>query len=387
MKILFITGHSKYHTGGAEIQAFRIAAALKKLNHEVAYLSPFHVYKKSEYIDDIKVEFYRTFRFLRIREFLRIKKKLKQIQADAYYLRAVPYAEAGIVMFANKMGIPLLWQCPSGRSLIKFSSTKELFKHSGLKRIIVNLFDALSGDLLRHYTIKHAQGIVAQTHRNSEVLQAVFNRSAKRILKGIEMPAQINEKNIDGPLNILFIRNIRERTRLHYFIDVAEHFKEMYPEGSTQFKFCVIGKYQLKDDKKLYKRMMNADIEYQGQLSNQEVLERMQHAHILIDTLWEMSDDTTYSTAFIEAWSRGVVVISFGSDPDGVLSAYNIGYAVSNVQQCIDAVKSLNQNRNLLKTLSDNTYKYVSEHHDIEKEASDLLNYYHEIEMKNNKRL
>jgi glycosyltransferase involved in cell wall biosynthesis len=373
MRICFVVGHAKYYTGGAEIQSLRLAHELKARGYTIVYLS--FVAKgleapKKEELDGITVYHYRERKRFKILDYFRVKRCVEEINADVYYMRASFFAEAFITFLGKKRNRQFLtvWQCPAGRSLIPFVTLRDLVKDKSLLSILANAFDCICQDLLRYYTICNATALVAQTRQNVEIIRHRFHRHSHQILKGIKITSNDKLRKPADRIKVVFLRNIRQRSRIDLFIEVVKKLKV-----DRIYDFVVIGRIELhKPD--LLSLFTENRITYMGQLANVQVQKELESTHILIDTLFEPYGFTTYSNAFLEAWLHKVVVIAFGSNPDGVLSRGDLGYFVQTVSECVDRVRQLTEDRSLLLSVGEKAYRYVQEHHNIGKETDALLN-------------
>ena len=380
MRILFIVAHPKFNVGGAEIQAFRIANRLAQRGYEICYLmaSPHSNVKKETHISDdqgIGINLFKRSKYFWLSGSLRAYRAIKKIKPDAIYMRGVVEAWPSAIIYGRRKNkrIPVIWQVPSGRSLIKYSNLRELFKTSKLGTIIKNVVDKAIKDLIQLYTIRNSPIIISQTDKNVDILKNVYNRESVKILKGIDIkPGQFKQYSL--PLKIYFIRNIKARSRLQLFLSVYDVI--MQREDKNKVEFNIIGENQGSFD---IKGMIDGKegIKYHGFLPNDTVLDHLSSAHILIDTLWELEEMTTYSTAFIEAWVNGLVIMSFDTNPDEVLERFQIGFKVQTPEECAEIITNMINDPVLFNEMSARAYSYAKANHDIENEVSALCELIH----------
>jgi len=263
-----------------------------------------------------------------------------------------------------------IWHCSEGRSLIPFIKCRELIKSKRITSIIVNFFDAFCRDIIRLYSIRNSNYLISQTENNKDILLKTFNRESIKINKGIEIHKRI-QKEYGKKINILFLRNIRERSRLNLFIDIVKKLKET-KKNSTQFNFTIIGDNLLKDNTKIINNIKKYKINYLGKIEHDIVLLKLKSTHILIDTLEEVDNITTYSNTYLEAWMNNCIVLSFSANPDNVLDKYDIGFKVNNVDSCVKKILELEKNRLRLKEIGQNAYEYVKRNHSLKKEVDEF---------------
>lgn len=370
MKFLFVVAHPNHHIGGAEIQAYRIAIHLKSNNHDIEYLMAWN--DNIEPVSDengIIINYFKRGGPLKFLSIYNSYVKIKNIKPDVIYIRGVPFAWASAVFFSRKAkNVQSIWQCPSGRSLIKFSNIKELLKTYNFLSIIYNFYESLLLDIIQLYTIRNSHKIIAQTDNNREYLLKNYKRDSTKILKGIEWTNHSINKEYNEKIRIYYIRNIKPRSRLELFLEVAN--KIINSTEKKYFEFHIIGQNQSNFDFS----NINPNIIYHGKLENKIVYKYLSNAHILIDTLYELNEQTTYSTTFIEAWANGVIILSFDTNPDDVLTSKNIGYRVISSDDCVEKILSFQKNRKKLIDFSFRTYEYAKENHNIHQEVEQILN-------------
>ena len=65
-----------------------------------------------------------------------------------------------------------------------------------------------------------------------------------------------------------------------------------------------------------------SQLRYLGQKNNNEINTIFGYSHILVNT----SQYEGFSNTFIQAWMRGVPVVSLNTDPDGLIESKRLGY-------------------------------------------------------------
>lgn len=369
MKILFIVGHPKYLTGGAEIQALRIAIELTKLGHELYFLTGLKYRKKDEIDDKINISFYKEFKFFRLWSVYDSYRKIYQMKPDIVYMRWGIYACFSSLIYSKCYKIPTIWQVPSGRSLIKFSNVRDLVGSANLLSICKNICFEFVESLLQLTIIRKSDFIISQTDNNVRYLLERYKRTSLKILKGFPLNSNDIIKDYQFPLKIYFVRNIRSKSRINLFFEtinllLASEYKKMV-------EFHIIGDNQANINFFEITKL-NPNIFYHGKISNDKVLKHLEKTNILIDTLSEYGELTTYSTAFIEAWANKVVILSFGTNPDNVLHNHKIGYKVMSPKECADKIIYFINNRDVLETMCNKAFNYVKVNHSLTSEVCQI---------------
>lgn len=369
-KTCFAVGHPKYYVGGAEVHSLALAKKFCDRGYGVVYLNPIHndiSFPRVEIVDGVKLYNYRTGGHLRVLEYRKIRPILSEIDGDIFYVRASPFVEGFLARYAKRKGRNCVWQCAMGRALIKFYKTKELLASGGLLSIAANLSNAFSEDVLRHYAIRNSSCVIAQTEKNVSLFQERFGRESVLIRKGIHIEPGESEDKDRETIRVVFLRSIKKHSRAQLFAELAERFKDDH-----RLRFIAMGPVGngFQHVLEMFKR---SKVDYLGRLDHEKVLRILAESHVLVDTLEETGGVTTYSNTFLEAWSKKMVVFSFGTNPDNVLERRKIGHFVESVDDCAAKLKALADNPEILREMGDRAFSYVKEHHNLEKEVNDLI--------------
>ena len=368
-----VAGHIHYRNGGAEVQTIRIARELLRRGYEVCYLNnPLNdkgTFPETEVIDGIRLYNYKCHTRFRLLDYFQIKALVNRINADVYYFRACKYNE-GFITFLTKGQEPrTIWQCAAGRSMTKFWKTRQLFSTKRWLAILVNAVNALCYDYLHMYTIRNADSLICQNQRSKQVFLDRFHREGSVILKGIRVENLKTDKS-ESTLNVLFLRTIRSYSRYETFLEVAGRFKD-----SQQINFITAGRLHDGNSRKsrIVDSMRDNGVEYLGPLENEKALELLDSTHLLIDTLVEPEGQTSYNTSFLEAWSKGVAILAFGSNPDNIFGRENVGFFVHSVDECVERIAYLAEHRDVLQKIGSDARDYVLREHSIEREVDQLV--------------
>ena len=101
------------------------------------------------------------------------------------------------------------------------------------------------------------------------------------------------------------------------------------------------------------------NLKYLGQLSQDEVNTKLAGAYAFVNTsLYEGFPNT-----FIQAWQRGVPVVSLTVNPDGVLDDESVGIHAGSSQRLTEAVRRLTADRELRDRMSRAAIRHAREYH------------------------
>src|SRR5690606_7183877 len=137
--------------------------------------------------------------------------------------------------------------------------------------------------------------------------------------------------------------------------------------------FKMIGRLDSK-----YKNLINEEeiknplFQYLGELSNNDVNNLLLSTDVLVNT----SDYEGFSNTFIQAWLRKNIIISMNSNPDGILSLYNVGFLCPLLDQIVEKVSFMKDSIILLREMQDVSFNYAYREHNLDdnlKMIADLL--------------
>lgn len=301
MKIVFVIGLYPYQIGGAEMQAKEIANVFSSLGHKIHYLcySP-KIYSSDEFdVSIIKTRkkydiFYYGTRTL-------LFEALDKIRPDIVYHRAiVPYSRF-LGVWCKKNSIPFYLHCADIYTLTRKNYT---------------LYNVISNIWLRE-TLRLATGIICQNKEQ-------FDALSRHNIKNIRIIYNIHQKNFrkvthGNSKNIVWIAKFEQAKQPEVFIELAERLKDknytftMFSSkfSNNEFNNRLIEKIKQNPQITLYQGKDNTVIN--DYLCN--------NASLLVNT----SISEGISNTFIQAWMRGVPVISLNSNPDGWFDQYQIG--------------------------------------------------------------
>lgn len=301
MKIAFIIGLYPHQIGGAEMQALEISTALQKEGHSITYICySSKTYSSNEYEVSIiptraswDIFYYGTKN--------KLYKALNEIHPDIVYHRAfVPYSRF-IAKWCMSNNIPFYFHSADIYTLTR--------KNNSLYNILQNMW--------LKYTLSHSTGVICQ---NKEQYEALQNFKIKR-LKTIYNIQRTNVKPLctDKGHNLVWIAKFEQAKQPELFIDFAERFK------NKNVTFTMFSSKMPKTEKnrKLLERILNnSQITLIEGKDNEYINDYLcNKASLLINT----SVSEGISNTFIQAWMRGVPVVSLNSNPDNWFDNYMIG--------------------------------------------------------------
>jgi glycosyltransferase involved in cell wall biosynthesis len=158
------------------------------------------------------------------------------------------------------------------------------------------------------------------------------------------MPKETLDKR--PPVKIVWIANFKYLKQPEIFIRLAKDISKL----SYNCEFIMIGspsfdlqwQYSLEKQIGLLQKLI-----YIGEKTNDEVNQILAESHILVNT----SRYEGLPNTFIQAWMRGVPVISLNSNPDGLLKGSKMGLKSGCYEQLRNDVSLLIENERLRNKL------------------------------------
>lgn len=302
MKIALVIGLYPFQIGGAEMQAKEIAIALSNIGHKIHYIcySP-TLYSSNEFdVTIIPPKKPLDYLYYGTRKYL--YKALDMIKPDIVYHRAfVPYSRF-IAEWCTKNNTPFYFHCADIYTLIRKNNT---------------LFNIISNIWLKK-TLQSATGVICQNSEQKQALARFKINNKQKIIYNIHR-INTSKVNSNKGKNIVWIAKFESSKQPEIFIELAERLK------NTNYTFTMF--VSKCDNSEFYKNLIknvrnNSNIRiYEGK-DNDFINDYLcNHASVLVNT----SVSEGISNTFIQAWLRGVPVISLNSNPDEWFDSYNIG--------------------------------------------------------------
>ena len=241
---------------------------------------------------------------------------LKRADADLYYTSCAGMHVGLAALFCARYGRRLVFRCASDtdcdpkRLLVRYARDRWLYRY-GLQRADVILVQS-----------------VAQAH----ALRRHFARAGEIAGMLVEPAPSAVARDID----VLWVGNIRQVKRPERLLALAAQL----PEAAIHMVGGPVA-----DEAALYERMRRAaapqpNLTFHGHLSYPDASALYGRARLLVNT----SDAEGFPNAYLQAWTRGVPVVSF-SDPDGVIRRHGLGAAVDSASAMRAAIRRLLDDR------------------------------------------
>jgi glycosyltransferase involved in cell wall biosynthesis len=311
-------------SGGAELQQVFIGKGLKKIGYDVSYISLDYGQPDKESIDSLEI--YKAFKpeegLFGVRFFYprlyKIWKALKRTDADLYYVRTATFLPGIVSIFCKIYGKKFVYASANISDFIP-----KMFRHPTVR-----------DKMLYKYGLRTANTIIVQSEEQKRLLWENFRLNC-RIIKNFypyksARPADIQNKFI------LWVATMRPWKRPSYFVKIAQAF----PNET----FVMIGKPGSAGNdnlfKKIQKRAQNIpNLKFLGPQPLSVTESYFDRCKIFIST----SEFEGFPNTFLQAWSRGVPVISY-VDPDSVIKDKHLGFVVQTQKELHETLNTFLKN-------------------------------------------
>lgn len=299
-----------------------------------------------------------AYRLLRIRsrpgpvaplaDALPLYRTLRRVQPDIVYQR-VGCAYTGIAAaYCRAHGARLVYHISNMRDLMPLRMS--------LRR---DLIGALTNRRLLDYGICHAHAIIAQTEEQAALLSARYWRRPDAIVPNFHpVPAQVAKKPTVP--HLVWLANLKETKQPERFIDLA---RQLRARGITA-RFVMAGRLQ--GGRRWRGRMRellerSPHVHYLGPVTQAQANALLDKAHLAVNT----SVVEGFSNVFIQAWMRGVPVLSLHVDPDGILVQSGLGRCSGDSDRLVTDAVELLRDPEALARMGRTARRYAITHHSL----------------------
>jgi len=220
-------------------------------------------------------------------------------------------------------------------------------------------FKSVSGidKKLGEWGLRKADDIVVQTTVQQQLLAQHYQRNSSLLVKNFHpFPAENVERG--DTIRVIWVANFKAVKRPELFVDLAAHFADR-----SDCEFVMAGRGG--DDAtygELHKRMRAlGNLRFLGEISQDEVNREIAASHILVNT----SSMEGFPNTFVQAWMRGLPVVSQGVNTDNLFDSEMLGYCASDFPTLVARIEDLVNDSALRETLGENGRTYALENHSL----------------------
>jgi glycosyltransferase involved in cell wall biosynthesis len=327
--------------GGESVQQTLLARAYATAGWTVHMVVKAHGQPDGEVIDGIRVhKAYAQSAGLPVLRFVHprltgILRALAAADADVYYQSCAGMMTGVVAWHCRRHARRFVFRvahdtdCIPGEQLIRFWRDRKLYE----------------------YGLKRADFISTQGRHQSELLQRHYGLASTPINMTVEVPeAEERPRDID----VLWVNNLRDFKRPDLAIELARRLPHR--------RMVMIGG-AVPGSERLYRQIEEQaagleNLEMAGAVPYDQVNGYFSRSRVFVNT----SDSEGFPNSFLQAWIRGVPVVSF-FDPDGLIARHGLGEAPGDMDDMAERVEGLLRDEQALAESAGRARRYAMAHY------------------------
>lgn len=367
--------HISERGGGAEVQTFYLSVELANRGYDVNYICQTNDINKagsSEVINHVKIYWLKAsgrFPWLDQRKYIA---PLNEINPDLIIQRLSSNVSYGIGKYCRNRKAKYCWICtdnvsPFNNFHVKRFQEKFSVKNTFLLKYAIFLTNAKIMDYYRNHGMKQVTYGFSQNEFQKKTIIFNFDIDTHKMITGHPIPEnQCNSEKRFKFQTVLWCANFGKHKRPELFIELARRMQ------FSDLKFIMVGGHNNKDYVSDLLKGKPKNLFITGQLPFKSALDYFDRSSIFINTSSPEGDG--FPNTFVQAWLRGMPVISFGFNPDAIITKNKLGFNVESLDEGIEKLKSIMSSYLVYKTISDNAYNYGCKNHSIKVMTDNFLN-------------
>jgi glycosyltransferase involved in cell wall biosynthesis len=243
-------------------------------------------------------------------------KALRAADADIYYVRCAGYMLALVVWLSRRMG----------RKSVFCGANDPDFDPDGLRRRL-----SFRDRQMYQWGLRRVEAIVVQNREQKRLLERHYGRTAELIHNGLPVRERLTAPGRD----ILWVATFKRFKMPELCLELARRLPEE--------RFVMIGgrsKNNAREaawfDQLALRARRLPNIEFLGFQPLTRVEERFDQAKLLVNT----SRHEGFPNTYLQAWSRGLPVLSF-VDPDNLIEQQRLGWSVGSLDEMVQVIREL----------------------------------------------
>jgi len=338
--------------GGSEFQTYVIARELLKHGWEVHYIrEKGRKARPAKTLEGIQLHSLprrnTRLKWLNLPSLFRV---MKRIRAQFWYCRATVSYVFPVWLAAKASGGRVIWAC-SKKDQISGEVWRSTPKESPFLRAFQNLDRLLFENVIRKIDL-----VILQSHEQKMWLKRKWGLSGP-VIYNCHPPVPFSE----GPREplVLWVGRLQPWKHPEHFVHIVRrlHGKpyRFLAMGREIEKIGVIGEFRKLEQ-------FTPNFKYLDEIDREEVCSLLERARLLVNT----SELEGFSNTFIEAWLRGVPVISLTEDPDGLIRDQRLGTVSGNLDRLVGDIEELMDQPETWREISARCRKFAEGHFNSE---------------------
>jgi len=332
----------QHYFGGESVQQTLLARAFRDIGYDVSMIVMDYGQPKDEVIEGIRVlRAYDPTAGIPVLRFFHprassIVAAMKKADADVYYHSCAGMITGLVAQFCRANDRKFVFRiahdtdCIPGEQLINLWRDRKIYE----------------------YGLKNADLIAAQGVNQQVLLRDNYALDSEVINMTVELPPEGPEARIGR--DILWINNLRQFKRPDLAIEVARKLPD--------FSMAMIGG-KVVGFESLYEQAASdaesvPNLDFRGAVSYHDIGDCFSSSRVFLNT----SDSEGFPNSFLQAWVRGLPVISF-FDPDGLIQKKGLGLVPSCLDDMCSGLQRLLQNPADIEEISARARRFAIENY------------------------
>jgi glycosyltransferase involved in cell wall biosynthesis len=357
--------------GGAEVQAWLLAKELAKRGFRISYLAESVSGKAGsvEVREGISIHWLRHFTHFKWLNLLQYYRGLQAIAPDLIVQRMSSFETGIAALYAKAHEKTFVWICTGDAVPVRWRCTRlqwrdnKISNRSYLKKFLL-LLNSFVYDVSFQHGIKHAGLLFVQNDTQARLLREHYGRASLRIRSGHEVPkAQHMARTRWQKRSVLWVANLSPNKQPERFIELASLLE------LDNICCFMVGSRQDENYLARLFAIVPRNLKWLGQIPYEETLELFNSASIVVNT----SLSEGFPNTFVQAWLRGVPIVTLGVDPDRIVSENRLGYVGTSVEAIAGVIRTLLNDADRYLTESEHILSYALRNFTIEGVADEFL--------------
>jgi len=363
-RILFVTQyHYLRYTGGAELQCWMLAKEFARRGWDVHYVSENNRPDAPSDLDGVRLHYLPELPHWRDGNAKQLAEVFAKVKPDVVYNRVFNLYTHHAVTLAPP-NATTVWASAFVLDGSITGTLSELWATKSLKQFAVLVHRTL---YIRRKARSAALKADIQLAQSNEQIEILKSRGFSPVLlrNSFEFPVGMQvQRHEDKPL-VLWVGSVKQRKRPEHFFELARRCQDLDCE------FVMAGELQDEQSKAPLEAAQRdlKNFRYAGFIPSDIVGKLYERAHVFVST----SQSEGFPNTFIQAWQRGVPVLSLDIDPDGLLTRERMGVLAHDMNEMEVQLRRLLSDANLRKIMGRAA-------HDVAKREFDLTSNVNRLE-------
>lgn len=281
--------------------------------------------------------------------------KLREIKPDVIYQRNGGAYTGICAYYARRHEIKMVWHIAHEKDVTPtpFRSHQNPFQ--------------IVDKLLLEYGIRHATAIIAQTQNQDALLKKYYQLSATAIIRNFHPKPSIKSKTADDMFQVLWVANFNPNKRPHLYLELAKQL-----EKEDGICFTMVGRSTPAYEKLTSELAKQENLVYLGSQTIDVVNDLFEASNVFVST----SSQEGFPNTFIQAWLRGVPVLSLCVDPDDILRDEGIGVLSVSLEKMAHELLRLKRDSSQVKEMGIRARRYANENFSLSN-INEIASYLH----------